>query len=169
VGILDGDILGNNDGQRPQVTLQVRKTPSVPQSSLRFTHEVKLSAFFVNLKSNDESTQRSQRPHVTGQWESTPSYLQNFKIFPLFLICLHFFEILLPLPSSVVNWNLLSSQKVDGVEDGLILGNNDGLLDGLTLGLRDGREDGTLLGTNDGKVLGLEDGADDGVVLYLVQ
>jgi len=120
-------------------------------------HEVKLSAYLDTLKSNDESAQRSQRPHVTGQWESTPTYLQNFKTFPLFLICLHVFESLLPLPSSVVNWNLLSSQKVEGVEDGLVDGKALGLTEGVTLGKTDGLIDGNTFG------------ADDGVIVYFVQ
>ena len=55
--ILDGDTLGNS-GQRPQVTLQVWKPPSVLQSSsVRSTHEVRLLASFDSSNFNDEPTQ----------------------------------------------------------------------------------------------------------------
>jgi len=39
-GTIDGDPLGTIDLHMPQVTLQVWKTPFVPQSASRFAHEV---------------------------------------------------------------------------------------------------------------------------------
>ena len=56
-----------------------------------------------------------------------------------------------------MNWNLLSSQKVEGVEDGLVDGKALGLTEGVTLCKTDGLIDGNTFG------------ADDGVIVYFVQ
>jgi len=88
------------------------------------------------LNSNDESTQRSQRSHVTGQWEFTPGYPQN--------AFLHFFVILLPFLSTVLKLNLLSSQKLEGTELGDVEGSEDRLVLGVSV--VDGNDDGSVLG-----------------------
>jgi len=70
-GLKDGVVLGINDGQVPQVALQVWKTPAMPQFLLFAIAQVLY--FFLKKNSAAESVHGSQVLHVSGQCELTLS------------------------------------------------------------------------------------------------